>query len=69
MLSKVEKIKKEPILSECAIHGPNATKIIHVYSYICVGYVCIECVKDHCFIDDIETEIIEEYPSYFGVIR
>jgi len=66
-MSDKRNVKKEPILSDCAVHGNGTKNIIHIYSYICLGYVCIECVKEHYFIDDIETEITEEYPNYFGV--
>jgi hypothetical protein len=49
-------------LSNCAVHGGDQR---YVWSYICNGYICIECVKDNLFIEDIEKEIVEHYPKLF----
>jgi len=47
---------------DCAVHGE---KQIFVRSEICKGLVCIECIKDGLFIEDVEQEIIELYPELF----
>lgn len=48
--------------AECAIHGRDQ---LYVWSSICNGYICIECVKDNLFIEDIEKEIVDQYPKLF----
>lgn len=59
--------KREPIVCDCAIHGKSYGEkdVVHLYSSICTGYVCLECVKDRFFVDDIESELREDYPEYF----
>jgi len=48
--------------SACAVHGNDQ---LYAWSHICNGFVCIECVKDNLFIEDIEKEIVDQYPKLF----
>jgi hypothetical protein len=45
----------------CAMHG----KQTFAYSEICGGFVCIECIKENLYIEDVEKEMVEDYPELF----
>lgn len=45
---------------DCAVHGNVQLAVL---SKICSGYICLECVKEHLFIEDIELEIYNLYPE------
>ena len=56
-------VLKEEKQGYCVVHGPQT----YLYSNICKSYVCIECIKEQLFIEDVEKEIVTNYPQFFGV--
>jgi len=55
---------KREIISECAIHSDDQ---YFLYSPFCNGFVCLECIKEKFFIEDIEAELMMIYPERFEV--
>ena len=50
------------IKSDCVMHGEDQ---LYVWSAICNGFICVECIKENLFIEDVEKEVLWSDPKLF----
>ena len=67
----VKKIRRDAVEDSKHLEIQKSFCVMHqdqtfAYSEICGGFVCTECVKENLYIEDVEKELVEDYPALFN---